>query len=121
MRAEAHDAFGPNDTQADRATVEAMQYTLSSLKESLRKYTVVPVVVRGTNRDDELCGYAIPKGTLVVMHLQAVHALWDKPEQWKPARFMPGGEYDIFPDETRAYMVRVLHDGMGAKWVGVDM
>lgn len=105
VQEEAVAAFGKDEGMGDREAVEGMHYTLAALKESLRKYTVVPVVVRGTTRDDSLCGETIPKGTLVVMHLQAVHALWKEADAWRPERFMPGGEYDCFPDETRAYMV----------------
>lgn len=106
VQQEAVAAFGNDEAVGDRTAVEGMHYTLASLKESLRKYTVVPVVVRGTTRDDSLCDVPIPKGTLVVMHLQAVHALWKEPNTWRPERFMPGGEYEGLPDETRAYMVR---------------
>ena len=40
------------------------------LQESLRKYSVVPVVVRHLSADDELEGHPIPAGTTVICHLQ---------------------------------------------------
>jgi cytochrome P450 len=75
-------------------------------QESLRKYTVVPVVTRVLNDEDELCGYTIPRGTWVVCHLQRVHHAYKDPLEWQPERFMPGGEYDQFPEDIRPYMVR---------------
>lgn len=39
-------------------------------QESLRKYSVVPVVVRQLSADDELEGHPIPAGTTVICHLQ---------------------------------------------------
>jgi len=42
-------------------------------------------------RDVILNGYHIPKGTQVIPLLHAVHmnpALWDKPEEFNPTRFL---------------------------------
>ena len=37
--------------------------------------------------------------------MQAVHQQWKQPDEWRPDRFQPGGEYDSFPDDVRPYMV----------------
>lgn len=37
--------------------------------------------------------------------VQAVHKSWQHPDQWQPERFMPGNEFDNFPDDIRPYMV----------------
>lgn len=87
-----------------RESVESMLWTLSCLKESLRKYSVVPVVTRDLNTEDELCGYKLPAGSWIICHLQRVHHLYKDPLEWKPERFMPGGEYDQFDEEIRPYM-----------------
>lgn len=104
VKDEAVQAFGHNERQVSRKAVEVMDYTVSALKESLRKYSVVPVVVRHLVADDEIEGYKIPAGTTVVCHLQAVHHTWWKPDAWRPQRFMPNGEYDSFPEDIRPYM-----------------
>ena len=75
------------------------------MQESLRCYTVVPVVVRELARDDVLCGHRIPRGSHVVQSLKAVHQQWADPEVWRPERFMPGDEYDQFSEDIRQYMV----------------
>lgn len=81
-----------------------MTYTLSVLKEALRKYSVVPVVTRVCAQDDELLGHKIPKGTMVACSLKGTHHMYKDPLVFRPERFMPNGEYDQFDDAIRAYM-----------------
>ena len=50
----------------------ALEYTTCVLKESLRKYSVVPVVTRTCIEDTELAGYSIPKGTTIVALIQVL-------------------------------------------------
>lgn len=79
------------------------------MQETLRKYTVVPVVVRELAADDELHGHRLPAGTTVIAHLQSVHTDgWQAPAEWRPSRFMPGGEYDQFDEDLRLFRVRAL-------------
>lgn len=103
--AEAEAVFGPDgkDT-ATRAGADGMAYTLSVLKEALRRYSVVPVVTRSLKEDDVLGGHTVPAGSMVVCHIQAVHNQWSNPTQFQPERFMPGGEYDQFDEVVRPYM-----------------
>ena len=75
------------------------------MQESLRCYSVVPVVVRELARDDVLCGCYVPRGSHVVTALKAVHQQWKHPKLWQPERFMPGGEFDQFNEDIRQYMV----------------
>ncbi|GIL69020.1 hypothetical protein Vretimale_17394 [Volvox reticuliferus] len=105
--AEAEVAFGAHsEMEASRRNVDEMLYTLSVLKEALRKYSVVPVVTRKLVADDTvgLMGHALPQGIMIACHLQGTHRLYEAPEEFRPERFMPGGEYDNFDDAIRAYM-----------------
>lgn len=68
--AEAEAAFGPKNAEPSRPAVDGMIYTLSVLKEALRKYSVVPVVTRNLVEDDELMGHKVPAGTMIVCNLQ---------------------------------------------------
>lgn len=69
---------------------------------------MVPVVSRVAAEDDEICGFPIPKGAHVVAHIGAVHdSEWESPQDWRPERFLPGGEYDSFDDSIRPH--KVLH------------
>eukprot|EP01095_Lingulamoeba_sp_RSL-Kostka_P001231 TRINITY_DN11756_c0_g1_i3.p2 TRINITY_DN11756_c0_g1~~TRINITY_DN11756_c0_g1_i3.p2 ORF type:complete len:437 (+),score=134.64 TRINITY_DN11756_c0_g1_i3:1451-2761(+) len=66
-------------------------YTINCMKEALRKYSVVPLVTRVCVKDDTLPGgYDIPKGTKVVIPIQAIHHnpdLWPEPMKFIPERF----------------------------------
>jgi cytochrome P450 len=97
-------ADNPTAGVPSRDAVEGMSYTLSALKESLRKYSVVPVVCRTLAEPDELLGHQLPAGTWVVCHLEAVHHSYKDPLVWRPERFMPNGEYDMFDEDIRPYM-----------------
>lgn len=87
-----------------RAAVDGMTYTLSVLKEALRLYNLVPIVMRRPVADDELLGHTVPRGCTVVLHLTVAHMQgWRDPKRYMPDRFMPGGEYDQFDDDIRPY------------------
>ena len=62
--------FGTLEAEPPRRAVDGMTYTLSVLKEALRKYSVVPVVTRVLAKDDELLGHKVPAGTMVACLLQ---------------------------------------------------
>ena len=83
------------------------------LKESLRKYSVVPIVARRTVQDLFLHGddddekdhggkkYFIPKGCSVMINIQSIHmdpTLWPNPQKFDPYRFMLSGN-----EETSDY------------------
>ena len=65
------------------------------VQESLRKYSVVPIVSRRTIADmhieDEGRNYFVPKGSSLFLHIQAVHhdpSLWPEPMKFDPQRFI---------------------------------
>ncbi|KAL3162845.1 hypothetical protein ABBQ32_009299 [Trebouxia sp. C0010 RCD-2024] len=101
---EAGQVFGAAEHEPSRDAAESMEYIVACLKESLRRYSVVPVVVRELGRDDVLCGYKLPRGSHVVTALKAVHQQWKDPMRWQPERFLPGGEFDQFSEDIRQYM-----------------
>lgn len=101
---EAERVFGDEEGEPSRREVDSMTYTLSVLKEALRKYSVVPTVTRVLAKDDELLGYKVPAGTMIACMLQGTHALWESPQTFSPDRFMPGGEFENFDDAIRQYM-----------------
>lgn len=105
VQEEAVAAFGLHDREPSREAAEGMTFTLAVLKESLRKYSVVPVVVRVAQKDDEdLCGYSIPRGARVMCSISGTHQMYEEPEKYRPDRFMPDGEYDKFDEAIRPYM-----------------
>ena len=96
-----------------RAAEEGLDFSLACLKESLRKYSVVPVVTRVAAEDTTLCGRRVPRGTYVAICIQAVHnntvrapGGWKGPRSWEPERFLPGGEAETMPDSARVERAR---------------
>jgi hypothetical protein len=89
-----------------RQDVENMPVTMACLQETLRKYTVVPLVTRIASRDTKLCNYDVPKGTKVALHLHGTHNMWKDPESYQPDRFLPGGEFEQFPEDIRRCLLR---------------
>lgn len=82
-----------------------LDYCVSALKETLRLYSVVPVVTRRAVEDDVLGGCVIPKDTTVIISLQGIHHredLWPNPMSFEPERFTNGkgdeiGNYAYLP------------------------
>ena len=75
-----------------------LDYVVGALKESLRLYSVVPVVTRCAIDDDVLGGCRIPAGTTVIMSLQGVHHredLWPNPMSFEPERFLNGANDEL--------------------------
>jgi cytochrome P450 len=63
------------------------------LRESLRKYSVVPTVVRVPSQDVEYNGHVIPKGTSVMINIMGVHhdeKYWPNSDEYLPDRFANG-------------------------------
>jgi len=71
---------------------EQLPFTDACLKEAMRLYPVVPLMVPySTSSDTTVRGVAIPKGTQVLVNQYAVarsEANWDNPDEFDPERFM---------------------------------
>jgi cytochrome P450 len=85
--------------------VRNLSYTTMAIKEAMRLYPAAYAMPRLTEVEDELNGYAIPKGTVAVVSPWVTHrhpAFWDDPEKFDPERFTPEKEkarhrYAYFP------------------------
>lgn len=67
-----------------------LPYTRMVLDEVLRLYAPVTMIARDTVQDDEIDGYAIPKGSLIVVMFYATHRYpdyWEKPLEFYPEHF----------------------------------
>ncbi|XP_042146256.1 cytochrome P450 2U1 [Ixodes scapularis] len=69
-----------------------MHFTMASVFEILRWKNPIPVTnPRGPQENTILNGYVIPKGTLVMSNIVAVHrdpTLWERPDDFDPTRFL---------------------------------
>mmetsp|Transcript_13 Transcript_13/g.6 ORF Transcript_13/g.6 Transcript_13/m.6 type:complete len:497 (+) Transcript_13:136-1626(+) len=72
-----------------------LRFIYCCLKESLRKYSVVPSVVRTAAEDVDIEQMHIPKGATVMLNLQGVHHnphIWPEPLVYNPDRFLKDPE-----------------------------
>lgn len=89
VKAEADAVFKNGKVPSDFEDLKGLSFTYNVLKETLRKYSLVPVVTRVTQKDDEVNGYHFPAGSNIVLHLKGIHYrddLWEKPEEFRPER-----------------------------------
>jgi cytochrome P450 len=73
----------------------ALGYTTGVFRESLRLYPPGFMLDRVATEDVEIGGYLLPKGTLVILAVYALHRrpdLWPDPERFDPDRFSPEAE-----------------------------
>lgn len=99
VRTEGQKVFG---TKTDTRKMVHIPENLSELcvseaclKESLRKYSVVPLVARRVVQDLKMQDgdqeYFVPAGSPLQVHLQAIHrnaSLWPGPLKYDPSRFL---------------------------------
>ena len=85
-------------------------YTRAAVQEALRLYPPAFTLARQARRADTAGGIAIPARAVVLIAPWVLHRhrrLWDRPEKFDPARFLPGAP----PPERCAY----LPFGMGPR------
>jgi unspecific monooxygenase len=78
-------------------------YTRAVVQEALRLYPPAFTLARQARRADIAAGIAIPAGAIVMIAPWILHRhrrLWDQPERFDPARFLPGAP----PPDRCAYL-----------------
>ncbi|XP_022823175.1 cytochrome P450 4V2-like [Spodoptera litura] len=91
---EQESIFGSSTRGSTKEDLQQMHYLERVIKESMRLYTVVPIIARNIDRDIYLptCGVTVPAGAGAVIGAFAIHqsAAWGpKPEVFDPDRFLP--------------------------------
>lgn len=77
------------------ADLPNLPYVAEVFSEALRLYPPAWVITRQAIEEDEVLGFPIPVGALVILSPYVVHrqpAYWDSPEQFLPERFDPQPE-----------------------------
>ena len=102
----------PLDLGPDAAAeaLSRLGYTRAVVQEALRLYPPAFTLARLARRADTAGGIPIPAGAVVLIAPWVLHRhrrLWDQPEKFDPARFLPGAP----PPERCAY----LPFGMGPR------
>jgi len=90
VRAEQAGALGSRaPTTAD---LPQLPYARMVIDEAMRLYPPAWVTNRQALADDEICGYRIPAGAIVLISPYVMHrhpAYWEHPERFEPERFTP--------------------------------
>ena len=74
------------------ADLPRLVYTRMVLQESLRLFPPAWLINRSAIGDDEISGYSIPAGGVIMMSPYLTHrhlSYWDDPEKFDPERFTP--------------------------------
>ncbi len=84
-----------------RAQLDKLVFSECCLRESLRKYSNVPTVVRTCSQDIDMDQYHIAKGSTLMINMMGVHHnpnLWPEPSKYLPDRFLkPVAPYTFLP------------------------
>ncbi|XP_028416651.1 cytochrome P450 3A16-like [Dendronephthya gigantea] len=80
-----------NEKEECWETYDSMEYLTAVVNESLRLRPSAPVYRRQVIQEDNILGYKIPAGSMVVIPLYALHRkpeYWSDPETFNPERFL---------------------------------
>lgn len=67
-----------------------LTYTTQVVEESLRLYPPAWIIDRIAINDDQVGGYLIPKGSMVILYIYGSHhqaSIWENPKEFQPERF----------------------------------
>uniref|UniRef100_A0AAT9UUU3 Cytochrome P450 3634A3 n=1 Tax=Maconellicoccus hirsutus TaxID=177089 RepID=A0AAT9UUU3_MACHI len=89
---EIFEVFGDSDRYADHDDIKRMPYLDQVMKETLRRFTLVPIILRETEDDCKIGDRVFPAGTAVLISIAGVHynrEYYPDPMNFNPANFDP--------------------------------
>ncbi|XP_030516661.1 flavonoid 3'-monooxygenase CYP75B137-like [Rhodamnia argentea] len=94
------------DKMIEEHHLPKLKYLNAAIKEALRLHPALPLLV--PRMPDASCvvgGYTIPKGSNVFLNVGSIHrdpAIWDKPSEFRPERFLEDPDkYDLSGNDFR--------------------
>ncbi|KAK3590402.1 hypothetical protein CHS0354_002218 [Potamilus streckersoni] len=99
--------------------LDKLHYLTCVIKETMRLFPPVSNITRCAIHDDTISGYRIPAGTVINLHIGALHRMpqnWEDPETFYPERFMEDfGAYKFLP------FIAGPHTCIGNKFAMLEM
>ncbi|XP_028158646.1 cytochrome P450 4V2-like [Ostrinia furnacalis] len=97
------DVFGDSDRDVEKHDLSQLVYLEAVLKESMRMYTIVPVLARRLDRNVQLKNYTLAAGRTCFLFLFGIHKhpMWGADvDQFNPNRWMDPAS---LPDNSNAF------------------
>ncbi|KAL6259151.1 hypothetical protein P5V15_009072 [Pogonomyrmex californicus] len=92
VRQEVSAIMQANEGKLTMSALNDMSYLERCLKESLRLYPSVPLIMRTLSENVKLQSYLVPSGTIMFISIHDIHRdpnFWPNPEIFDPDRFLP--------------------------------
>ncbi|KAI3915424.1 hypothetical protein MKW98_022382 [Papaver atlanticum] len=95
---EEMDTHVGRERQVHESDIKNLLYLQAATKETLRLYPPGPIMTRESTEDCTLLGYHIPAATRLMVNISKVQRdpkVWTSQSEFKPERFLAGGEVDV--------------------------
>ncbi|XP_065208541.1 cytochrome P450 4C1-like [Planococcus citri] len=89
---ELYDVFCDSDRDADQEDIKGLSYLDQVLKETLRRFTLTPFILRDVSEDCKIGDRIFPAGTVILIPIAAVHfdpEYYPNPWEFNPQNFSP--------------------------------
>ena len=86
------------DGQISFEQLRELEFTTQVIHESMRLFPPAWLTDRRTLEEDEIIGYNLPKGAIVLVYIYGTHrspSLWTEPNKFRPERFAPEAKKTI--------------------------
>ncbi|XKL64937.1 hypothetical protein PGB90_005023 [Kerria lacca] len=89
---ELYEVFGDSDRLPTRDDLTKLTFLEQCIKETLRRFSIVPIIIRQSDEDIQIKNYVIPKRTSIVLSILGIHLnpnIYANPFEWNPNNFDP--------------------------------